>query len=146
MNLKARNSFLPLSTNRARKSTRVEMKTLHQFHRNCAKVSSAKDARASGLMKFINRSQCIMKAKVYALPSESRERDGNTARAISLASTPIHSVHASISCCSREHFLFRLWTLAWRITISVFFKRRAKRTQSKKKKKCFTHPLNVDFS
>lgn len=39
-------------------------------------------------------------------PSESRERDSEKISAISLASTSIHSEHASISCVSREHFLF----------------------------------------
>lgn len=50
--------------------------------------------------------------KIRAMPSlkgqhkaESRERDSNQILAISLSSTSIHSEHASISCCSREHFL-----------------------------------------
>lgn len=142
----AQTRSLPLSSQRAL------CKRFFHVHA-IAKDASLNRPLNSSRTKHTAHTEKKKKAEIFTLPSErpseSRERDSEKISAISLASTSIHSEHASISCVSREHFLFSTLNSCDDVRRSPLYlsSRSERKVGTKRKKtKCFTHPLNVDFS
>lgn len=105
-----------------------------------------KSSRASRVGLVTNRiccpAKCFSRQSRKDEPQPRRMRIKNHSKPLGITRTRRHTnispsrshplpfivEHAAISCFSREHFLFRLWTLAWRTTIFIY-QRRAKQSE-----------------